>query len=135
MRTVASYLGRSNVAMTLNVYAEVDPDAKRAAASKVVEAFGESVQRAFDLAALAEPAPDLESPGIQITFTVAQLEKMLEDARRREPTHPKSASPPQRGETCRGIPRAPWFLAADGFATSWIAYRANHRGGRCRAGR
>ena len=39
VRTVASYLGHSNVAMTLNTYAEVDPDAKRAAVSKVDETF------------------------------------------------------------------------------------------------
>ena len=39
MRTVASYLGHSNVAMTLNTYAEVDPDAKLAAVDKIGEGF------------------------------------------------------------------------------------------------
>ena len=39
VRTVASYLGHSNVAMTLNTYAEVDPDAKLAAVDKIGEGF------------------------------------------------------------------------------------------------
>ena len=36
---MTSYLGHANVAMTLNTYADVDPDAKRAAVSKVEDAF------------------------------------------------------------------------------------------------
>lgn len=39
VRTVSSYLGHSSVSMTLNVYADVDPDAKMAAVSKIEEAF------------------------------------------------------------------------------------------------
>ncbi|WP_130810703.1 site-specific integrase [Olsenella sp. Marseille-P4559] len=35
VRTVASYLGHASVSMTLNIYADVDPDAKKAAVSKV----------------------------------------------------------------------------------------------------
>ncbi len=62
VRTVASYLGHSNVAMTLNTYAEVDPDAKLAAVDKIGEGFD-----AFTL-----------------SFTVEQLEGMLAEARRRE---------------------------------------------------
>ncbi|ERL09771.1 tyrosine-type recombinase/integrase [Olsenella profusa] len=31
VRTVASYLGHASVSMTLDIYADVDPDAKRAA--------------------------------------------------------------------------------------------------------
>lgn len=38
-RTVASYLGYASVSMTLDTYADVDPEAKRAAVSKVAEAF------------------------------------------------------------------------------------------------
>ncbi|MRX81736.1 tyrosine-type recombinase/integrase [Eggerthella guodeyinii] len=38
--TVASYLGHSNVAVTLNTYATVDPDAKRAALATIEQAIG-----------------------------------------------------------------------------------------------
>ena len=39
VRTVASYLGHSNVAETLNTYAEADPDAKQAAVGKIEGSF------------------------------------------------------------------------------------------------
>ena len=39
VRTVASYLGHASVSMTLDIYADVDPEAKRAAVSKVEESF------------------------------------------------------------------------------------------------
>lgn len=39
VKSVASYLGHSNAAMTLNIYADDSMDAKRAAASKVSDAF------------------------------------------------------------------------------------------------
>lgn len=39
--TVASYMGHSSVTMTLNVYATVDPVAKRAAVGKIEDAFNE----------------------------------------------------------------------------------------------
>lgn len=39
VRAVASYLGRASVSMTLNVYADVDPEAKKAAVSKADDAF------------------------------------------------------------------------------------------------
>ena len=35
VRIVASYLGHASVSMTLDIYADVDPEAKRAAVSKV----------------------------------------------------------------------------------------------------
>lgn len=38
--TVASYLGHANVAVTLNTYATVDPEAKRAAVAKIEENLG-----------------------------------------------------------------------------------------------
>lgn len=38
--TVASYLGHSNVAVTLNTYASVDPDAKRAAVATIERSIG-----------------------------------------------------------------------------------------------
>ena len=73
VRTVASYLGHSNVAMTLNTYAEVDPDAKRAAVSKVDEAFDIDLEGVFK-----EPEP----PAFTLEFTVEQLERMLAEAKR-----------------------------------------------------
>ena len=75
VRTVASYLGHSNVAMTLNTYAEVDPDAKKAALGKVDEAFDIDLEGVFK-----EPEP----PAFTLEFTVEQLEGMLAEARRRE---------------------------------------------------
>lgn len=41
--TVASYLGHANVAVTLNTYATVDPEAKRAALLKIEENLGYAV--------------------------------------------------------------------------------------------
>ena len=75
VRTVASYLGHSNVAMTLNTYAEVDPDAKKAAVSKVDEAFDIDLTGIF-----AEPEP----PAFTLEFTADQLRAMLAEAERRE---------------------------------------------------
>ena len=75
VRTVASYLGHSNVAMTLNTYAEVDPDAKKAALGKVDEAFDIDLEGIFE-----EPKP----PAFTLEFTVEQLERMLAEARRRD---------------------------------------------------
>ena len=79
VRTVASYLGHSNVAMTLNTYAEVDPDAKRAAVDKIGEAFDADLDGVF--------AEELEEPVFTMSFTVEQLEAMLAEARRLEATH------------------------------------------------
>ena len=39
VRTVASYLGHASVSMTPDIYADVDPDAKAAAVSKVEDSF------------------------------------------------------------------------------------------------
>ena len=78
VRTVASYLGHANVAMTLNTYADVDPDAKRAAVSKVENAFDVDMSRIIN-DAMEEPEP---SPAL--VFTVEQLRAMLAEAERRE---------------------------------------------------
>ena len=79
VRTVASYLGHSNVAMTLNTYAEVDPDAKRSAVSKVDEAFDIDLTGVF-----AEP----ETPALTLEFTAVQLRAMLAEAERKEAGRP-----------------------------------------------
>ncbi len=78
VRTVASYLGHANVAMTLNTYADVDPDAKRSAVSKVENAFDVDMTRIID-DAMEEPE---SSPAL--VFTVEQLRAMLAEAERRE---------------------------------------------------
>lgn len=82
VRTVASYLGHSSVTMTLETYADVDPDAKVAAVSKVEESFDEAF-------GWPEPLPDqpkaaAPAPVPAITFTAAQLRAMLAEAERKE---------------------------------------------------
>ena len=46
VKTVSSILGHANAAMTLNVYASADPDAKRRAADTVAEAMAAPVRMA-----------------------------------------------------------------------------------------
>ena len=45
VRTVSSYLGHASPAMTLDVYASVDPDAKRAAVGKIQSIYSEPLVR------------------------------------------------------------------------------------------
>ena len=80
VRTVASYLGHSNIAMTLNTYAEVDPEAKRAAVSKVSEAFDVDDTLFDDRSPFGPPS----QPGINFSFTVEQLEAMLAQAKQEQ---------------------------------------------------
>ena len=72
IRTVASYLEHSNVALTLNTYAEVDPEAKRAAVGKIQDAFDVEDSPLF---------AQKQSSAFTMTFTVEQLEAVLEEAR------------------------------------------------------
>ena len=72
IRTVASYLGHSNVALTLNTYAEVDPEAKRAAVGKIQDAFGVEDSPLF---------AQKQASAFTMAFTVEQLEAMLEEAK------------------------------------------------------
>ena len=51
VRTVASYLGHSSVSMTLDVYADVDPEAKFSAVGKIEEAFDNDSNEALSLLA------------------------------------------------------------------------------------
>lgn len=69
------WMGHSNVAQTLNTYAEADPDAKRTALGKIQDAFDIEQSDIFKLP---------EKPALIPTFTVAQLEAMLAEARKRE---------------------------------------------------
>ena len=80
VRTVANYLGHSNVAMTLNTYADVDPDAKRLAVCKVESAFDVDMSRIIG-ESMDEPEPE---PVLALTFTAEQLRAMLAEAERRE---------------------------------------------------
>ena len=82
MRTVASYLGHANVAMTLNTYADVDPDAKRAAVSRVEDAFDVDMSSIIGKTVEEEPTPP--SAQLGLLFTADQLEVMLVEARKRE---------------------------------------------------
>ena len=80
VRTVASYLGHASVSMTLNIYADVDPDAKKAAVSKVNDCFDVDMTAASPIECDLfgnEPAPQPQD----LTFTVDQLEAMLAQAR------------------------------------------------------
>lgn len=78
VRTVASYLGHASVSMTLNTYADVDPDAKLAAVSKIEEAF--EGQWCGVSAHPEPPATATFAP----QYTVEQLRAMLADAEAKE---------------------------------------------------
>ena len=65
--------------MTLNTYAEVDPDAKRAALGKIGEAFDADLDGVL--------ADELGAPAFSMSFTVEQLEAMLAQARQKEAAH------------------------------------------------
>ena len=84
VRTVASYLGHASVSMTLDIYADVDPEAKQAALDKVDESFD------FDMSGIGldmplDPQPAAAPTGI--TFTVDQLKAMLAAAEAKEAEH------------------------------------------------
>lgn len=82
VRTVASYLGHASVSMTLDIYADVDPDAK-AAVSKVEDSFdldGCGPARIPD----EGPGRPPKTPEPAISFTVGQLEAMLAAAKAKE---------------------------------------------------
>ena len=81
VRTVASYLGHASVSMTLNIYADVDPDAKRAAVDKVQGCFDMDFGLDEDDDPFADPQP---APAL--TFTVEQLEAMLAQAKAQRAT-------------------------------------------------
>ncbi|HAM16192.1 MAG TPA: hypothetical protein DCP91_10145 [Eggerthellaceae bacterium] len=77
VRTVASYLGHASVSMTLDIYADVDPDAKKAAVDKVQDCFDADMSSFFD----DEPNAPAQAPTPMIAFTEDQLEAMLAQVR------------------------------------------------------
>lgn len=79
VRTVASYLGHANVALTLNTYAEVDPDAKRAAVERVSDSFDIDDSFFDEDDPLGERA---DAGALTITLTMEQFEKLMASAKR-----------------------------------------------------
>ena len=74
VRTVASLLGHANVAMTLNIYAEADPEAKRRAAGAIERAFDDAAWQRKALTALASEAGskvDGAGPCLRTGFSVS----------------------------------------------------------------
>lgn len=78
VRTVASYLGHSSVSMTLNTYADADPEAKLSAVDKIEAAFD------IDGFLPARPEPKLSFEPSVPRFTADELRAMLVEAERRE---------------------------------------------------
>lgn len=78
VRTVASYLGHSSVSMTLNTYADVDPEAKMSAVDKIEAAFD------IDGFIPAPPEPKLSFEPSVPKYTADELRAMLTEAERRE---------------------------------------------------
>lgn len=86
VRTVASYLGHASVSMTLDIYADADPEAKRAAVSKVEESFDAEMSGYGD--AIMDSvigAPKRREPAL--SFSVDQLKAMLASAEEKETSH------------------------------------------------
>lgn len=86
VRTVASYLGHASVSMTLDIYADVDPEAKRAAVSKVEESFDAEMSGYGDAImdnVLGAPKRRKRA----LSFSVDQLKAMLAAAEEKEAGH------------------------------------------------
>ena len=85
-RTVASYLGHASASMTLDIYADVDPEAKRAAVSKVEESF-DAEMSGYGNAIMDNVigAPKRREPAI--SFSVGQLKAMLAAAEEKKAGH------------------------------------------------
>ena len=84
VRTVASYLGHASVSMTQDIYADVDPDAKRAAVDKVADSFDVDLDSLYDF---PSPAAAPSAGASALTFSVDQLKAMLAAAEEREASH------------------------------------------------
>lgn len=82
VRTVASYLGHASVSMTLNIYADVDPDAKRAAVGKVEDSFDFD----FNVEPYCSEArmQSTTAKPTAIAFTADQLRAMLAELEEKE---------------------------------------------------
>lgn len=76
VRTVASYLGHANVSMTLDIYADVDPEAKKSAVDKI-EACFDGYNGSRDMRAINPFDGDFKVAVENIPFTMEQLEFMM----------------------------------------------------------
>ena len=88
VRTVADYLGHSNPSMTLDIYADVDPEAKQQAVKYIEDAFDDSYsvfQRRVEQrrAEMKEPYTGFDPKRIEnitpesIPFSIEELRTML----------------------------------------------------------
>ena len=84
VRTVASYLGHASVSMTLDIYADVDPDAKRAAVDKVLESFDVDESFLDGYIDWDTPPSKRRESASAVSFTEEQLLAMLDDIRRQK---------------------------------------------------
>ena len=75
VRTVASYLGHASVSMTLNTYADVDPEAKIAAVSKIDAAFDEPTYLRYAKEPRKPQSKAIEE--ILVSLTPEQVEFLL----------------------------------------------------------
>lgn len=76
VRTVASYLGHSSVAMTLEIYADVDPEAKFSAVSKI--------EGAFDVDGICEVLGGKKLlDEVEASYTLEELRMMLAEVERK----------------------------------------------------
>ena len=81
---VASYLGHASVSMTLDIYADVDPEAKRAAVDKVADSFDVDLDSLYDF---PNPSTAPSASAVALTFSVDQLKALLAAAEEREASH------------------------------------------------
>ena len=77
VRTAASYLGHSSVSMTLDIYADVDPEAKFSTVNKIESAFDDTMSRAIREDTSRRSAQNLNMPAEAIPFTTDQLKATL----------------------------------------------------------
>lgn len=83
-RVKTRYLGHASVSMTLDIYADVDPEAKRAAVGKVADSFDVDLDSPYDF---PSPAAAPSAGAGALTFSVDQLKAMLAAVEEREAGH------------------------------------------------
>lgn len=77
--------------MTLNTYADVDPDAKQQAVGKIEDSFDIDMDSLAVGDPLNAPVPQPQAPSV--IFTVEQLEIMLAQAKRLEGSRGNCGTP------------------------------------------
>lgn len=84
VRTMASYLGHASVSMTLDIYANVDLDAKRTAVEKLANSFDVDLDSLYDF---PSPATAPSASAAALSFSIDQLKAMLAAAGEKETSH------------------------------------------------